>query len=547
LELTRYLRVLRQHVWMIIVCPLVAALAAGAVSLALPPVYEAHVSLYVRPAQPIQGTDPTVAGLTTDAVLRTYADWMTRRPILDSVNTDLNLGTRPEDLAKKIKVTPQTNELILDVAVQDTNPSRARDIANQLVTDFIATVNKTQENQSSTAPSVDKLIVISPAVLPDRPVLPNKTLNVLIAFAAGLMAAIALAFLLDYVDQSIKTDDEVTERLGLVPIGHIAYVAADKGRQTELVALDGHSTSSEAFKALRTSVLFATVDDKVKSILITSPELGEGKSRTAANLAIALAQAGHKTLLIDADFRRPSQHRLFGRVRNIGLSNLILEDVSEQEALAPVDSVPNLWLLSSGPTPPNPSELLGSARMTEIMSKLWHQFEYVIVDTPPVNAVTDATIIASSASATVLIVEQGRTTWPALTHAKQTLDRVKANTIGVVVNKVRSSPGWYYYRYDDRDGSTLNESQPLEPDPRAANPTPASMNGPQTLEPDPRAANPTPASMNGPETLEPDPRSADSTPPSMNGPEIQASDPRSAGSTPASPRPGSGRKRGRTP
>ena len=453
---------------MIVACPIVAAIAAAAVSLALAPIYEAHVSLYVRPAQPIQGTDPTVAGLTTDAVLRTYANWMTQRPILDAVNADLALGMRPEDLARTIKVTPQTNTLLLDVAVQDTNPSRARDIANQLVGDFISTVNRTQENQSTATPSTDKLIVTSPAVLPDQPVLPNKTLNVAIAFGAAHLAAVALAFLLDYVDQSIKNDQDLTDRLGLVPIGHIAYVATTKGRQHELVTLDGHSTSSEAFRALRTSVLFATIDDKIKSIVVTSPELGEGKSRTAANLAITLAQAGHKTLLIDADFRRPSQHRLFGKVRNVGLSNIILGDASESQAITMVEAIDNLWLLPSGPTPPNPSELLGSSRMSEILTKLWHQFGYVVIDTPPVNAVTDASIIASTASATILIVEQGRTAWPALTHAKQTLDRVKAHTIGVVVNKVRSSPGWYYYRYGDGQASSPNGSAPKATDRRTA-------------------------------------------------------------------------------
>jgi succinoglycan biosynthesis transport protein ExoP len=447
LELTRYVRVLRQHVWMVIVCPIVAALVAGAGSLALPPVYEAHVSLYVRPAQPIQSTDPTVAGLTTDAVLRTYANWMTQRPILDEVNSQLNLGITDEDLDKKIKVTPQTNTLLLDVAVQDTNPGRARDIANQLVSDFIETVNKTQPSQTTTTPSTDKLIVTSPAVLPDRPVLPNKTLNVVVAFAAALLLAIGLAFLLDYLDQSIKGDDELTERLGLVPIGHIAYQPMQKGKQSELVTMNAHSSSSEAFKALRTSVLFATVDDKVKSVVVTSPELGEGKSRTAANLAITLAQAGHKTLLIDADFRRPSQHRLFGKVRNVGLSNLILGDAAEGDAITSLEGMPQLSLLPSGPTPPNPSELLGSERMRELMSKLWRQFGYVILDTPPLNAVTDASILASAASATILIAEQGRTTWPALTHAKQTLDRVNANTIGVVLNKVRASAGSYYYGY----------------------------------------------------------------------------------------------------
>lgn len=464
MELARYLRVLRQHIWTIVVCPVVAALAAGAVSLALQPVYQADVSLYVKPAQPIQGTDPTVAGLTTDAVLRTYADWMTQRPILDQVNSQLSLGLRPEELASKVKVTPQPNTLLLDVAVQDTNPARARDIANQLVTDFIETVNQAQASQTSSAPSTDKLIVTSPAVLPDRPVLPNKTLNVLIAFAAGLVVAIGLAFLLDYLDQSIKNGDELVQRLGLIPIGHIAFVPSPKGRQGELVSLDPHSSFSEAFRALRTGVLFSTIDLTTKGIVVTSPELGEGKSRTAANLAIVLAQAGQTTLLVDADFRRPSQHRLFGRVRNIGLSNLILQDATESEAMIDVQGVPHLRLLTSGPTPPNPSELLGSTRMMELMSKFWHEYSYVIIDSPPVNAVTDASIIAASASATVLIVEQGRTTWPALTHAKQTLDRVKANTIGVVVNKVRSSAGSYYYGYGNYGSAQPNGRMPRDVD-----------------------------------------------------------------------------------
>src|SRR4030081_939888 len=142
MELTRYFRVIRQRLWMIVACPLVATLAAGIVSFLLPPVYEAHVSLYVRPAQPLSSTDPTVAAITADQVLRTYAALMTQRPILDAVNSKLNLHMRPEDLQNKIKVTPSTNTLILDVAVQDTNPSIARDIANEVVADLIDEVNQ---------------------------------------------------------------------------------------------------------------------------------------------------------------------------------------------------------------------------------------------------------------------------------------------------------------------------------------------------------------------------------------------------------------------
>jgi receptor protein-tyrosine kinase len=356
---------------------------------------------------------------------------------------------RPEDLASEITVTPQTNTTILEVTVHDTNPARARDIANSLVDNLVAEVKDIQtRNAKVSNPRIsDVLFVASPATLPDRPVAPRKTLNVAMAFAAGLVLALGLAFLLEYMDQSIKSDEELIGRLGLIPLGHIAYVPVGKVKRSELVSLDPHSPSSEAFKALRTSVLFATIDQKLKAIVITSPELGEGKSRTAANLAIALAQAGYKTLLIDADFRRPSQHRLFGQVRNVGLSNLILGDAGENDAIRQVDAVPNLWLLSSGPTPPNPSELLGSARLRELMSKLWQQFTYVIIDTPPVNAVTDASIIAASANATIVVVEQGRTTFPALKHTRELLDRVGANTVGAVLNKVRASSGSYYYGY----------------------------------------------------------------------------------------------------
>lgn len=464
MELNRYIQVLRQRLWMVVACPIIAALAAGIVSFLLPPVYEAHVSLYIKPAQPISSSDPTTPALPSDTVLRTYADWMTQRPILDTVDSQLGLSLRYEDLAKKIKVTPQPNTLLLDVAVQDTNPVVARDVANQLVADFIDTVKKNQASASQPTNSqpVDNLIITAPAVTPDKAVFPNKTLNVAIAFASGLLLAIGLAFLLDYLDQSIKGDDDLIERLGLIPIGHIAWVPTTKAKRSELVALDTQSPSSEAFKALRTGVLFSTIDQQLKAIVITSAELGEGKSRTAANLAIALAQAGHKTLLVDADFRRPSQHRMFGKVRNIGLSNLIIQDATESEAITAIEAVPNLWLLPSGPTPPNPSELLGSGRMLELMSKLWRDFSYVIVDTPPVNAVTDASILARSANATILVVEQGKTTFPALRHAKQMLDRVNANTIGAVLNKVRATSGSYYYGYGNY-GSSANGQDPKDP------------------------------------------------------------------------------------
>lgn len=469
MELIRYVRVLRRWMWMILICPIVAAVAAGIVSFALPPVYEAQVVLLVRPSQPLASSDPTAAALTSDQISRTYASLMTERPLLESVSTDLGLSLKPSDLSMKIKVTPEPNTTILDVAVQDTNPALARDLANRLVADFIAEIKRIQqqETQLPNARSGDNLVVVSPAVLPDRPVSPNKSLNVAIAFAAGLLVALGIAFLLDYLDQSIKSDDELVERLGLISIGHIAFSPTGKGRRAELVAMDSQSPSAEAYKTLRTSLLFSTLDQELKTIVVTSAGPGEGKSRTAANLAVVLAGAGHKTLLIDADFRRPSLHKIFGRIRNVGLSNLILQDVPEDEAITAVEQVPNLWLATSGTPPPNPSELLGSGRMKELIARLRGVFTYVILDTPPVNAVTDAPILASVANGTILVVEQGVTTFPALGHATRLLERVGAHTIGVVMNKVRASTGTYSYEYGNyglpADEPARQETSTAEP------------------------------------------------------------------------------------
>jgi capsular exopolysaccharide synthesis family protein len=448
MELTRYVRLLRRRLWMIVACPIVAALAAGIVSFMLSPVYEAHTALLVWPAN-LGPADANAAPLNPDQIAKTYASLLKQPPLLEAVARELGLNLRPEDMAGQITVTPQVNTTILDVTVSDTNPARARDIANSLVDQLVLEVKdiKARNAASTNARLSDVLWVASPATLPDRPVAPRKTLNVLFAFVAGLVLALGVAFLLEYLDQSIKTDEELTERLGLISMGHLLFLPPGKGKRGELVTLDAESHAAEAYKALRTSLMFSTIDQELKEIVITSAELGEGKSRTAANLAIVLAETGQRTLLIDADFRRPSQHRIFGRVRNVGLSNLIVQDVGEADAILAVDGVPNLWLLTSGPTPPNPSELLGSGRMRELLAGLREHFAYIVVDTPPVNAVTDASILAASSNGTVLVVEQGRTTYPALKHAKQMLDRVGARTLGAVMNKVRASNGSYAYAY----------------------------------------------------------------------------------------------------
>jgi capsular exopolysaccharide synthesis family protein len=455
MELIRYWRVVRRWAWMIILCPLIAALAAGLISLQLPKVYEGQVSLLVRPAQPLSVV-PGSAPLTADQVLRTYARLMTERPILERVISDEGLSTDPVKLSRQITVTPEPNTTILDVAVRDTDPDRARRTANTLVADFLADVRAIQKSEANapTASSADNLVVKSPAILPTDPVSPRPLLNIALAVLAGLAVGAGLAFLLDSMDQSVRSDEILRERVGLVPLGHISFVPAKPDRRGELLTLGGDSPVVEAYKALRTNLLFSSVDKEVKTIVITSAGPNEGKSRTAANLAIVLAQAGHPTLLVDADFRRPSQHRMFGRVRNVGLSNLFVQDMPEATLFVPDEQVKDLVILASGPTPPNPSELLGSAQMNALLARFRKHFDYVVIDTPPVNAVTDASVLAANTDAAILVVDTNKATYTAVQHAKQALDRVGAKVLGSVMNKMKAAGGrYYYYEYGSGYGS----------------------------------------------------------------------------------------------
>lgn len=476
MELIRYSRVVRRWSWLIILCPLMAGLAAGVISWRLPKIYEAQVSLLVRPSQPLS-VDPGVAALTSDQISRTYARLMTERPLLEQVISDQGLNTDPVNLSHEITVTPEPNTTILDVAVRDADPGRAKDTANKLVDDFIKQIKSIQqaEAKAPTANSADNLVVVAPAVQPNQPVSPRPLLNIGLAILAGLLVGLGLAFLLDYMDQSVRSDEILRERVGLTPLGHIAFIAAKRDRRGELLTLGGgDSPVAEAYKSLRTNLLFSSVDKEVKTIVITSAVPNEGKSRTAANLAIVLAQAGHATLLVDADFRRPSQHRMFGKVRNVGLSNLMLQDMPESALFTADEEVKGLVILASGPTPPNPSELLGSAQMQALLSRFRKGFSYVVIDTPPVNAVTDASVLAANTDAVILVVDTNKATYTSVQHAKQALERVGGRVLGSVMNKMKAAGGSYYYSaYDYNYGSPNGKSPVIVPPAASKKETPA--------------------------------------------------------------------------
>jgi capsular exopolysaccharide synthesis family protein len=219
-----------------------------------------------------------------------------------------------------------------------------------------------------------------------------------------------------------------------------------------LIVADPKSPFAEAFRALRTNLQFTSVDKKVKSILITSSLPNEGKSTVVKNLAYSVALTGSKVIVIDADLRNPTVHKTFNLPNSRGLTNLLIDE-GDYEAYLNIDnSYSNLHILTSGPIPPNPAELLGSNKMKKLLSNIQKDYDYVFIDSPPVVTVTDAVVLAPVVDGVILVIQAGKTEIEAVSRAKEILESVKANILGVVLNRVKESHRgyyYYYYYYDD--------------------------------------------------------------------------------------------------
>ncbi len=283
--------------------------------------------------------------------------------------------------------------------------------------------------------------------------------KVILGFMVGLLLGLGGAFFLEYLDQTIKTAADVERVIGVPVLGLIPYESklssgTGNGASKSVVVLTELSPddpSAEAFRALRTNVTFVAAERPIQLISVTSPGPGEGKSTATVNLAVTLAQGGSRVLLIDADLRRPLVHRAFGLVDQPGLTDVLIQRASLPEAVRP-EVMPKLDVLPSGPTPPNPSELLGSEAMQRLIADARREYEYIVIDTPPTLPVTDAAVVASAADATILVFRSGDTEEAAAQRAYAQLRRVHARIAGAVLNGVhRRNDQYYSYYSNDRD------------------------------------------------------------------------------------------------
>ena len=314
--------------------------------------------------------------------------------------------------------------------------------------------------------------IVDGAELPTKPFKPNKRLNLLLAAVVGLFLGLGLAFFFEYLDNTIKTPEDVEQLIQLPSFGMIPEISYERRRRldegtvypVELVTF-GHPKSmlSEAYRNLRTSILLSFSEKPPKRIAISSPNPAEGKTTTVINTAIALSQTGARVLIIDSDMRKPRVHAVFGEENGVGLSNF-LSGNAELKSIIKRSNVPNLFYIPSGPIPPNPSELLGSNLFKTMVQFLGEKFDHIVLDSPPVLGFADAITLSVSVDGVILVVLGGKTPRETLQRAKEVLHQVNAKILGVVINQVdisRSDYAYYYYRYHYYYGSDGKKKKKL--------------------------------------------------------------------------------------
>ncbi|HID86197.1 MAG TPA: polysaccharide biosynthesis tyrosine autokinase [Anaerolineae bacterium] len=518
MELRQYFAVIRKWLWLIVLGTLLCGSTAYLVSRNMTPIYRASTTLLIHQARSPTATDYSSI-LTSERLAKTYAERLTKRPVLEEVANRLGLEMEDGKFPAKLEVRPVRDTQLIELSVEHSDPLLAMQIANTLPEVFIErneamqlsrfasskenlakqlaaiekdieatqqTINTLQSSGSADqaelarlqtaltqyqnsyasllksyeeirlaeAQTMDNIIVDEPAELPLHPVKPRTLLNTLLASVVGCMLAVGMAFLIEYLDDTIKSSEDVSQTLGLATLGTITRFHSAEDEGSLIVAAHPRSPISEAYRTLRTNIQFSTLDRPVKTLLVTSANPLEGKSTTVANLGVAMAQAGLSVIVVDSDLRRPSLHKIFGVSNSKGLTNALLQNSPNPDSFLQTTEVENLRVLTSGPLPPNPSELLGSRRMEGLIEQLKEEADVILFDSPPILAVTDAAVLATRVDGVLLVVDAGTLRRDAAMLAKENMTRVGANLLGAALNKLspRGAGGYYYYYYYSEEG-----------------------------------------------------------------------------------------------
>ncbi len=363
-------------------------------------------------------------------------------PIANWESRMAEIGAEIEDLDQQINAyaaaeSPEEQTLLSRLETQR-NEARIR---------YTEAFNELNDLQVSQIQESNNIQPIEPAAVPGSPIRPRVMNNTLLAAAVGGMLALGIIFLIEYLDDTVKTPDQVMEDTGLSTLGAVAFIKGDQPGDRVVTHIRPRDPISEAYRVLRTNLSFSAIDKELQDLLITSSSPGEGKSTTVANLATVMAQTGKRVIVVDADLRRPVQHKVFALPNNQGLTTALLDQKTAVSSHIQSTPIRNLRVMTSGPIPPNPAELLNSQRMAQVLAELREEAEIIIYDTPPVLTVADASILSSQVDGCILIIETGKTRRDTFIQAAQRLHKTGSNLFGVVMNRLRPGRSGYYYDY----------------------------------------------------------------------------------------------------
>ena len=412
----------------------------------------------------VEGDDPQlvmdIANTLPEVFIEQNAEMQLSRFASSKENLSEQLGIIESDM----EATQQAiNDLQgSDTAADQTELARLQTLLAQHQSNYASLLGSYEDIRLAEIQAMDNIVTVEPARLPRFPIKPRKLQNTLLAAVVGCMLAVGVAFLIEYLDDTIKSSEDVGQALGISTLGVITRFQSTDGQDRLIAAAHPRSPISEAYRALRTNIQYSTVDNPLRTLLVTSTNPTEGKTTTVANLGTVMAQAGLSVIVVDSDLRRPALHQYFEASRNLGLTNALLDKNPGADGYLQTTEVENLRVLTSGPLPPNPSELLNSQRMRELIEQLKGEADVLIFDSPPVLAVTDASILANQVDGVLLVVDAGSTRRGVAQRGKEQLDKVGANLLGAALNKIshRGRGGYYYYYYySSEDGGEQRQKR----------------------------------------------------------------------------------------
>jgi succinoglycan biosynthesis transport protein ExoP len=466
-DLRDYIRILRKRWVAIIAIALIGLAASAGVTILTTPKYEASTLVYIQVQS--SGTVGELAQGSTfiQSQMKSFAEVVRTPRVLEPAIKSLGLEESSGQLAQSIVATAPLDSVNIEITVTRPSPSSAADIANAVTASFRQVVGEITATPNVTSGSQVSVSVLTDATVPSQPISPSTLINLALGLVLGLAAGLGVAVIWELLDTRIRGERDVKQLTDAPIIGGITY-DPNAVKRPLIVQDDPHSIRAEAFRTLRTNLQFLEVESGTKSFVVTSSIPSEGKTTTAANLAIALSDSGAHVVLIDADLRRPKIASYMGIDGAVGLTDVLISRVELGDALQPWGRG-DLAVLPAGTIPPNPSELLGSRAMAALIRSLEADFDVVILDLPPLLPVTDAALVSKMTRGALLVVAAGRTHRGELAGAVAALDNVGASVAGIILTMLptkgpdaygygRYGYGAYGYRRDDPA-----EVEPREP------------------------------------------------------------------------------------